>query len=57
MIMNVKAVVAKDGSGDFKILWRPDTPYIKMVCITKKIQLPETIVDVAFIGENVDTQL
>jgi len=60
--------VAKDGSGDFKYIQdaidamrvyplAPITLYIKNGVYNEKIQLPETNVDVTFIGENVDSTI
>src|SRR5678816_361516 len=60
--------VAKDGSGDFKYIQdaidamrvyplAPITLYIKNGVYNEKIQLPETNVDVSFIGENVDSTI
>jgi len=58
--------VAKDGSGDYRYIQdaidamrvyplAPITLYIKNGVYNEKIQLPETNVDVTFIGENVDS--
>jgi len=60
--------VAKDGSGDYKYIQdaidamrvfplAPITLYIKNGVYNEKIQLPETNVDVTFIGENVDSTI
>src|SRR6476619_3167385 len=60
--------VAKDGSGDYKYIQdaidamrvyplAPITLYIKNGMYNEKIQLPETNVDVTFIGENVDSTI
>ncbi len=60
--------VAKDGSGDFKYIQdaidamrvyplAPITLYIKNGVYNEKITLPETNVDVTFIGENVDSTI
>src|SRR4051794_32003333 len=60
--------VAKDGSGDYKYIQdaidamrvyplAPITLYIKNGVYNEKIQLPETNVDVTFIGESVDSTI
>src|SRR4051794_9319530 len=60
--------VAKDGSADYKYIQdaidamrvfplQPITLYIKNGVYNEKIQLPETNVDVTFIGENVDSTI
>ena len=60
--------VAKDGKGDFKYIQdaidamrvyplAPITLYIKNGMYNEKIELPETNVDVTFIGENVDSTI
>ena len=60
--------VAKDGSGDYKYIQdaidamrvfplKRITLYIKNGIYNEKIQLPETNVDVTFIGENVDSTI
>jgi pectinesterase len=60
--------VAKDGSGDYKYIQdaidamrvfplQTITLYIKNGVYNEKIQLPETNVDVTFIGENVDSTI
>src|SRR3954466_12558914 len=60
--------VAKDGTGDYKYIQdaidamrvyplAPITLYIKNGVYNEKIQLPETNVDVTFIGENVDSTI
>src|SRR5919112_3782403 len=60
--------VAKDGTGDYKYIQdaidamrvfplKPITLYIKNGIYNEKIQLPETNVDVTFIGENVDSTI
>ena len=60
--------VAKDGSGDYKYIQdaidamrvfplKPITLYIKNGVYNEKIELPETNVDVTFIGENVDSTI
>ncbi len=60
--------VAKDGSGDYKFIQdaidamrvyplAPITLYIKNGMYNEKLELPETNVDVTFIGENVDSTI
>src|SRR4051794_2438214 len=60
--------VSKDGSGDYKYIQdaidamrvfplKPITLYIKNGVYNEKIELPETNVDVRFIGENVDSTI
>lgn len=60
--------VAKDGSGDFKYIQdaidamrvyplAPITLYIKNGVYNEKVHLPETNVDVTFIGENIDSTI
>src|SRR3954451_13550821 len=60
--------VAKDGSGDYKYIQdaidamrvfplQPITLYIKNGVYNEKIELPETNVDVRFIGQSVDSTI
>src|SRR4051794_7441281 len=60
--------VAKDGTGDYKYIQdaidamrvfplHPITLYIKNGVYNEKIELPETNVDVRFIGESVDSTI